>query len=65
MSTATRPYRAFYVPRDSYGHLVATENGILPFVQLQAAGAEQAVRAAHHVTGCPIDRVERQDGVAA
>lgn len=65
MSTATRPYRAYYVPLDSYGHPVGAETGILPFVQVQATGAEHAHRAAHHVTGCPIDRVERQDSVAA
>lgn len=58
-------YRAYYTPRDSYGYPVATETGVLPFVQIQANDAEHAQRAAHHVTGCSIDLVERQDSAAA
>lgn len=65
--TATRTYRAYYTPLDQFRVPVATETGVLPFVQLQAANAEVAQRSAHAMTGCPIDRVERMDqvGVAA
>lgn len=67
MQTAapTSPYRAFYTPLDKNGWPVATENGVLPFVRLQATSAEHAIRAAQHATGCPIDSVERLDGVVA
>lgn len=65
--TAKRPYRAYYSPLDQYRTPIVSESGVLPFVQLQAANAESAQRAAHAVTGCPIERVERIEpvGVAA
>ena len=60
-----QPYRAYYTPIDRNGYPVACETGVLPFVQVQANDAEHAQRAAHHVTGCPIDNVERLDGAFA
>lgn len=47
-------YRAYYRP----AQLIA-ENGVLPFIQVRARNAEAAQRAAHHLTGHPIDSVER------
>lgn len=64
MSTAKRQYRAYYTPLDQFRTPVPCETGVLPFVQLQSANAETAQRAAHAVTGCPIDRVERIEVVA-
>lgn len=61
--TETRKYRAYYVPLDQYRAPVASESGVLPFVQLKATNAEAAHRSAHAVTGCPIDRVERLEPV--
>lgn len=63
--SATRSYRCSYHPKDTFGTPIAAESGVLPFVQIKAANAEQAQRAAFHVTGCPIASVERQDGGAA
>ena len=60
-----RSYRCYYTPRDRFGHPVASENGILPFVQLRADNAERAQRAAHHVTGCPVANVERIEHAGA
>ncbi|RZL38725.1 MAG: hypothetical protein EOP35_05135 [Rubrivivax sp.] len=53
-------YRAFLRPA---GH--PTDTGVLPFIQLRAVSAEHAMRAAHHVTGHPVDSVERLDAAAA
>ncbi len=58
-SAGDRSYRCFYTPRDKGGYPVAPDNGILPFIQLQADNAERAQRAAHHVTGCPVADVHR------
>lgn len=57
---STRSYRAYYWPAE-----LPAETGVLPFVQLRAATAEKAQVAAHHVTGRPIDRVERLEEVSA
>lgn len=61
----TRSYRCFLAARDQHGYPVASENGILPFVQLRAQNAESAQRAAHHVTGCPVAEVHRIEHSAA
>lgn len=58
-------YRCYYTPVDRLGIPTLTEAGVLPFVQLQAANAERALRAAHHVTGCPVTDAERLDDVVA
>lgn len=58
-STAQRSYRCYYTPRDKGGYLVASDNGILPFVQVRANNAEGAHHAAHRVTGCPVADVQR------
>lgn len=65
MQTSERSYRCHYTPTDRDGFPVPTETGILPFVQVQAAGAEAAQRAAHAVTGCPISEVQRLEEVSA
>lgn len=65
MKTSERSYRCHYTPTDRDGFPVPTETGILPFVQVQAAGAEAAQRAAHAVTGCPISEVQRLEEVLA
>lgn len=59
-----RSYRCFYTPRDKFGSPVASDSGILPFVQLRASNAEGAQRAAHHVTGCPVADVQRIESAA-
>lgn len=64
MQTSERSYRCSYTPLDRDGFPVPCESGVLPFVQLQANDAEQAQRLAHALTGCPIDEVQRLEGVA-
>lgn len=63
--TPTRSYRCNYHPKGPSGYPVPADTGVLPFVQLKAPNAEAAQRAAHHVTGCAIDSVERVEGGAA
>lgn len=65
MQTSTRSYRCSYNPLDRDGFPVTTDTGVLPFVQVQADDAEQAQRAAHALTGCPIAEVQRLEGAAA
>lgn len=55
-----RTYRCHYTPLDRDGAPVASESGVLPFVQVRAADAESARIAAYTRTGgCPIVEVER------
>jgi len=61
----TRSYRCYHHPLDRDRFPAPSETGVLPFVQLRAANAEDALRAAHHLTGCPIVNVERQDEVVS
>ena len=56
---ATRSYRCTYTPVDRDGFPVPCDTGVLPFVQVRAATAEDAQRAAHAVVGCPITEVQR------
>ena len=66
--TEARSYRATYHPKDQHGHPVASDAGVLPFIQLKAANAEDAHRLANATTGCVIanvERVEEADEVAA
>ena len=63
--TATRSYRCTYHPKGPAGYPVPSDTGVLPFVQVKAANAEAAQRAAHAVTGCAIANVERLEGGAA
>lgn len=58
MSTAHR-YRCTYHPNDRDGYPVHADTGVLPWVQVQAANAEAAQRAAHALTGCAIAEVQR------
>ncbi len=64
-AAAQRSYRCHYTPTDRDGFPLPSDSGVLPFVQLQAASAELAHRAAHALTGCPIDEVQRLEGGAA
>ncbi|MDD2728199.1 hypothetical protein [Malikia sp.] len=57
--TPARSYRCAYHPRDAYGNPQLSESGVLPVVQLKAASAEHALRAAAAITGCAIESVER------
>lgn len=61
----SRSYRCFFTPRDGFGHPIASDSGVLPFVQVKAASGEHAQRAAHHVTGSPVVSVERVEPVEA
>ena len=63
--TPTRSYRCNYPPQGPGGYPVPADTGVLPFIQVKAPNAEAAQRAAHHVTGCAIDSVERLEGGAA
>lgn len=53
----THSYRAYLRPVG-----LEAAAGVLPFVQLRAPNAEHAMRCAHHVTGQPVESVERLDG---
>lgn len=57
--TPARSYRCAYHPRDAYGGTQLSESGVLPVVQVKAASAEHAQRAASAITGCAIESVER------
>lgn len=57
--TAHRSYRCSYHPKDANGYPAPADTGVLPFVQLRAANAEDAQRKAFHLTGSPIAGVER------
>jgi hypothetical protein len=57
--TEKRTYRCSYHPKTLGGHPIVSDSGVLPFVQLKAAGAAQAAELAHSVTGCAIDDVAR------
>lgn len=63
--TPTRSYRCHYHPKAPGGQSVPADTGVMPFIQLKATNAETAQRAAHHITGCAIDGVERIEGGAA
>jgi hypothetical protein len=56
-----RSYRCTYTPLDRDGFPVPCDTGVLPFVQVRAANAEDAQRAANALTGCPITEVQRLD----
>lgn len=58
---ATRSYRCHYTPLDRDGFPVPSDSGLLPFVQVKAANAEHALRAAFATIRCPISHVERLD----
>jgi hypothetical protein len=57
--TQARSYRATYHPKDQNGYPVASDAGVLPFIQLKASNAEDAHRLANAATGCVIAGVER------
>jgi hypothetical protein len=63
VQTSERSYRCHYTPVDLARFPVPSESGVLPFIQIKAADAEQAQRAAHALTGCPIAEVQRLDPV--
>ena len=63
--TALRSYRCYHYPKTPYGRPVASETGVLPFVQVRTSSATRAMEKAAAVTGCVIDRAERQEGGAA
>ena len=62
--TPARSYRCSYHPKDFNGHPAPSEAGVLPFIQLKARDAEDALRKAHAVTGCPVSHVERLEVAA-
>lgn len=55
--TPSASYRAYLRPAG-----LEAPSGVLPFVQVKAANAEHAMRAAHAVTGHPVEHVERLEG---
>lgn len=61
----TRSYRCSYHPQDRFGTAVPADTGVLPFVQLKAANAEDAQRKAQAVTGCTVVGVERMEAGTA
>jgi hypothetical protein len=54
-----RSYRATYHHKDTNGHPVPSDSGVLPSIRLQAANAEAAALLAGATTGCVIANVER------
>lgn len=58
--TPLRSYRCTYAPISSFGTPQLCDTGTLPFVQLKAANAQDALHKAHRVTGCPVVDAERQ-----
>jgi hypothetical protein len=64
-SHPSRSYRCHYTPLDRDGFPVASDSGLLPFVQVKADNAEHAVHAAFATIRCPISHVERLDDEAA
>lgn len=56
--TPTASYRAYLRPAGLHA-----EAGVLPFIQVKAANAEHAMRAAHAVTGHQVEAVERLCGL--
>lgn len=65
LRSSQRSYRCSYHPQTRDGFPVPADTGVLPFVQVKAANAEDAQRKAHAVTGCPVASVERMEEVAA
>lgn len=61
MQTNPRSYRCTYTPLDRDGWPVPCESGVQPYIQVQAASAEDAQRKAHHLVRSPIAHVERLD----
>lgn len=59
MQTSERSYRCHYTPLDRDGFPVPSESGVLPFIQIKAESAEDALKKAFAVKGCPIAEVER------
>lgn len=57
--TTPRSYRCSYHPKDSFGHAVLSESGVLPSIQLKARSASQAEALAWATVGCPVASVER------
>ena len=57
--TPARSYRCTYHPRDAHGGTQLSETDVLPIVQVKAASAEHAMRAAAAITGCAVESVER------
>lgn len=58
--TPLSSYRAYLRPAG-----LSAEAGALPFIQVRAANAEHAMRAAHAVSGQPVERVEHLNPPAA
>ncbi|MDG2617725.1 hypothetical protein P7L53_15905 [Thermoleptolyngbya sichuanensis XZ-Cy5] len=56
----SRSYRCYYHPLPD----APAESGVLPYIQVLAASAEDAARRAHAVLGKPVDRVERLEPAA-
>lgn len=53
--SSTRSYRCYYYPRPDE----PSESGVLPYLQVRAADAEQAAQLAYATMGKPIARCER------
>lgn len=65
MGPKVRRYRCTYTPLDRDGHPVPSDTGVLPYVQVQAANAEDAQRLAYATVGCPIAEVQRVEPLPA
>jgi hypothetical protein len=60
----TRSYRCHYNPLDGFGNPILSESGLLPFVQVKAATAEHAMRAALATIRGAVSHVERIEDAA-
>lgn len=59
MQSIARSYRCHYTPLDRDGFPVPSESGVLPFIQIKAESAEDALKKAFAIKCCPIAEVER------
>lgn len=58
-------YRCYYAPTGPFGFVATPDNGILPFVDLQAPDAETAQRKAFALKSAPIVEAFRLDPAPA
>jgi hypothetical protein len=61
---SSQRYRCTYSPLDINGYSLASESGVLPFIDVHAESAEHAARLAHSNKGAPIVDVMRLDDAA-
>lgn len=64
LKTEKQRYRCSYTPLTIDGFVIASESGVLPYVDVTAVDAEAAARAAYLAKNAPITEVMRLDDPA-